>query len=201
MPGRWRREEQAELAIDRILDAAGRAFVELGVSQTGMGEIARFAGCSRGTLYRYFKSRHELHLAFVNRAAQRISESVEARSAKRRNPSERLVEGVLAAVGEVRRTPETAVWFAPGESGLGARMSRSSELIEGMAGTFVEKLLGPGGTRRSNRLRARWMVRVIVSLLTVPGEDGAEERELVRRFVAPTLLVADAPRREGIRKS
>ena len=61
--GAWRREEDSGPAVDKILEAAERAFVELGVSAAGMAEIARFAGCSRGTLYRYFENRHALHLA------------------------------------------------------------------------------------------------------------------------------------------
>ena len=37
---------------------------------------------------------------------------------------------------------------------------------------------------------ARWLVRVIVSLLTVPGGDDAAERRLVERFVAPVVAPA-----------
>ena len=40
MAGAWLRQEQAELAADRILDAAADAFVELGVSRTGMGDAS-----------------------------------------------------------------------------------------------------------------------------------------------------------------
>ncbi|MFC7503076.1 hypothetical protein, partial [Nocardioides sp. GCM10030258] len=36
---------------------------------------------------------------------------------------------------------------------------------------------------------ARWLVRAIVSLLTVPGRDAAEERAMVARFVAPVVRV------------
>ncbi|WP_278258036.1 hypothetical protein [Nocardioides convexus] len=37
---------------------------------------------------------------------------------------------------------------------------------------------------------ARWLVRVIVSLLTVPGADEAEERRLVERFVLPVVVAS-----------
>ena len=47
MAGAWLREEQADLAALKILDGAAQAFVELGVTGAGMGEIARYAGCSR----------------------------------------------------------------------------------------------------------------------------------------------------------
>jgi hypothetical protein len=39
-------------------------------------------------------------------------------------------------------------------------------------------------------LAARWMVRVIVSLLIAPGRDPAEEREMVERFVVPAVATA-----------
>ena len=37
-----------------ILDAAAALFAERGVNAVGMGEVARAAGCSRATLYRWF---------------------------------------------------------------------------------------------------------------------------------------------------
>jgi hypothetical protein len=71
---------------------------------------------------------------------------------------------------------------------MAAQMSRSSEVIESVSESFVVRLLDPNDDDPASRLRARWLVRVIVSLLTMPGENEAEERELVARFVAPGLL-------------
>ena len=39
---------------------------------------------------------------------------------------------------------------------------------------------------------ARWLVRVIVSLLTVPGRDDADERAMVERFVVPTTALSSS---------
>jgi len=192
MSSAWLREEEPELAVARILDAAEQAFVELGVSAAGMADIAEFAGCSRGTLYRYFNSRHELHAAFVNRAATRITERVRSGLAGIEDPRERLVEGILRSVREVRRTPGTAVWFQPGVAEMAARMSRSAELVETLIAAFVSELQElhgrPPRRGRDGRLAGRWLVRVMVSLLAMPGESAAEERALVERFVAPGLV-------------
>ena len=184
----WLREEQPEIAAERILEAAEKAFIEQGVSAAGMAQIADFAGCSRGTLYRYFKNRHELHLAYIDREARRIVERVRAATAEIDDPRERLIESILRSVREVRDNPGTAVWFVPAASGLAARMSRSSEVIETLTTAFVDRLLQPRARGRENRLRARWFVRVIISLLSLPEESEAEERALVERFVAPPLL-------------
>jgi AcrR family transcriptional regulator len=188
MASAWLRQEQADLAVDKILSAASQAFADLGVSRTGMGHIAQYAGCSRGTLYRYFKNRHELHIAYINRTALDLSNRLNAELSEISDPEQRLIEGIIRAVDEVRKTPGTAAWFAAGDSGIAARMSRSSEVIAGAAESFVEKLLDPRGGDPASRLRARWLVRVVVSLLTMPGENEAEERALITRFVAPVLL-------------
>jgi AcrR family transcriptional regulator len=184
--GGWRREPQRDQAAERILDAAEKVFVERGVSAAGMAEIAEAAGCSRGTLYRYFPSRHALHLAYVDREALRIVARARERVAGVAGPRERAVEYVLAILGEVRAHPGTAAWFAPGAAGMAARMSRASEVVT----SLTEAVAGPRelGLGGRDALRARWLVRVIVSLLADPEEDAASERALVERFVAPTLL-------------
>jgi AcrR family transcriptional regulator len=184
----WLREEQPDLATERILDAAEKAFVEIGVSAAGMAEIAAAAGCSRGTLYRYFKNRHELHIAYVKRMGLQIGERTRARVENLDDPGERVVEYILAAVREVRENPGTAAWFELGASGMAARMSQSIEVIETLADAFGSNLIEPASRDPSQDLQAKWLVRVIISLLSNPGVDAAEERALVERFVAPALV-------------
>jgi AcrR family transcriptional regulator len=188
VPGTWSREDQSDLAAQKILDAAARAFVDLGVSGAGMSEIARYAGCSRGTLYRYFENRHELHVAFVNDRAMRLVAELRVELKDIDDPAQQLCEYIARAVQKVRSNPAMAAWFAPGESGITARMSRSSEVIGSLADAFVSSLQGSVRDDPSSRMRARWMVRVIVSLLTMPGDSEAEERALIERFVVPTVL-------------
>lgn len=199
MKSGWGRTDRPDLAVEKILDAAEKAFIELGVSAAGMAEVASFAGCSRGTLYRYFKSRHELHLAYVNRAALEIAERVRTGISALEDPRERLTEGILASLREVRRNPGTAAWFEPGASELAARTSRSSEVVATLTTTFVSHLLGRRPRSRDQRLQARWLVRVIISLLAAPEASDTEERALVERFVVPALLPGAAGRRSSAR--
>ena len=184
----WGREDQPDLATTRILEAAEKAFVELGVSAAGMAEIANFAGCSRGTLYRYFKNRHELHLAYVKHTSAVIQRAAHERVDSIEDPRERLIEFILCTIRQVRDNPATAAWFTTGTSGLAARMSRSAEVVETLTGSFVPDLLRASGTRAEHRRRQRWLVRIVVSLLTDPGESEKEERELIERFVVPAVF-------------
>jgi AcrR family transcriptional regulator len=51
----------------QILDGARRVFLDLGFDGASMGEIARVAGVSKGTLYVYFADKHQLFEAIVER--------------------------------------------------------------------------------------------------------------------------------------
>ena len=147
---------------ERILDAAAGLFAERGVNAVGMGAVAAAAGCSRATLYRYFPDRHALHVAFVQREARRIVALL---------PADDLVGAILAALREVRARPELIAWFGAADAGTTAELAMSETVIEGLG----------------DRETARWLVRVIVSLLVVPGRDDTDERALVERFVVPCL--------------
>src|SRR5580658_6835679 len=49
----------------QILDGASRVFLDLGFDGASMGEIARAAGVSKGTLYVYFADKSRLFEAIV----------------------------------------------------------------------------------------------------------------------------------------
>ncbi|KAA0024655.1 TetR/AcrR family transcriptional regulator [Antrihabitans cavernicola] len=183
MSGNWLREERSDAASERILDAAGRLFVDRGVSGTTMAVVAREAGCSRATLYRYFDGRRSLHLAYVNREARRIGLRVLAEAATITDPRERVVEAVLMAIREVRSDPNSAVWFRRGDAGVAADVADSSEVIDALGSAFLADMGAGADTSR----QARWLVRVIVSLLTVPGIDEDDERATLEQFVVPVI--------------
>ena len=187
MSGTWLRDERATLASEQILDAAGVLFAEHGVAAVGMAEVAAAAGCSRATLYRYFESRDALRAAFVHREARRIGARVVDEVGEVRDPGKRLVATVVVALRLVRDDPTLMAWFTAGEAGATVRLAQSSEVIEAL----VESLLiGEGDVAADLRRRARWVVRVIVSLLTVPGADPDDERAMVEDFLVPVVVAA-----------
>jgi AcrR family transcriptional regulator len=53
----------------QILDGARKVFMDLGFDGASMGEIARFAGVSKGTLYVYFADKNRLFEAIVEEEA------------------------------------------------------------------------------------------------------------------------------------
>ncbi|MFJ2664622.1 TetR/AcrR family transcriptional regulator [Nocardia fluminea] len=184
MSGDWLATERADLAAERIIDAAAELFAEHGVAAVGMADIAKAAGCSRATLYRYFDNRHAVRLAFVHRETRRIVAELDERFRDITDPGERIVAAMLGAVEEVRANPLLIAWFRPADSGTAGRISQDSDVIESLAAA----VFAPAGLTDPERSRlARWLTRVIVSLLSAPGRDAADERAMLEEFVAPVV--------------
>ncbi|WIM89837.1 helix-turn-helix domain-containing protein [Candidatus Mycobacterium wuenschmannii] len=183
----WLAERRTEVAADRILDAAEALFTRQDPGSVGMNEIARAAGCSRATLYRYFENREALRAAYVARETHRLSESIDVDHIK--DPQERLVTGIITTLRLVRESPALSAWFATSAGPLGAELAEQSDVISGLASAFVTSL---GDDHPANVVgRGRWLVRVITSLLIFPGHDEADERAMLAEFVAPVVVPAD----------
>jgi AcrR family transcriptional regulator len=184
----WLSDDTSRLATTRILDAAGDLFTELGPAKVSMGDVARAAGCSRATLYRYFSDRRELQLAYVHREARRIGAAVSRETASVDGREARLVTAVTSALRHVRGTPLLAAWFGADGAAVTADIVASSEVLETLGLGFVD-----------DPLAARWLLRVVVSLLMIPGRDEAEERVLLERFVAPLVAASHGAPDVGIK--
>ncbi|MCV7203797.1 TetR family transcriptional regulator [Mycolicibacterium peregrinum] len=191
MPRDWLSARRSEVAADHILDAAESLFTQQNAATVGMHEIAAAAGCSRATLYRYFENREALYTAYVHREARRLYEEVSEQVATVTDPAQRLIEGVITALRAVRVSPALSSWFATAQPPIGGEMAEHSEVIRALVEGFVRSLAGETG--QSDDVvgrRARWLVRVMVSLLVFPGVDEADERTMLAEFVAPLVIPA-----------
>jgi AcrR family transcriptional regulator len=191
MSGDWLAARRTEVAADRILDAAAELFAQRNVAGVGMHEIARAAGCSRATLYRYFENREALHTAFMHRETYRLHYTIIDQITGIKDPGDRLVEGVIAALGLVRKSPALSSWFSTSGPPLGAVIADHDDVVKALTAAFLTSL-APDEPAVVER-RARWLVRVMTSLLVFPGEDEADERAMVREFVVPIVVAARLP--------
>jgi AcrR family transcriptional regulator len=188
MPGDWLAARRTEVAADRILDAAGELFARKEAATVGMHEIASAAGCSRATLYRYFENRDALYTAYVHRESYRLYQEMTDQINSVVDPSERLIEGMIASLRNVRESPALASWFATTQRPIGAEMAEQSEVINALTEAFIISL-GPDEPELVAR-RARWLVRVMTSLFLFPGRDDDDERSMLEEFVVPIVLPA-----------
>jgi AcrR family transcriptional regulator len=190
MAGDWLGARRTEVAADRILDAAGELFASRPVASVGMHEIAEAAGCSRATLYRYFENREALRTAYVNRETNRLNEQITEQLTGVEDPRARLIAGVTSGLRLVRQSPALAAWFAISEAPIGGVIAEESDLVQALTAAFLISL-GPDEPGVVAR-RARWLVRVMTSLLIFPGHDEADERAMIEEFVVPIMAPSQA---------
>ncbi|BBY59728.1 TetR/AcrR family transcriptional regulator [Mycolicibacterium sarraceniae] len=185
----WLSSRRAEVAADRILDAAGELFAGHNVGSIGMNDIARAAGCSRATLYRYFENRDVLHTAYVHREAYRLHKQMSELTGGISDPRARLLAGLTTSMALVRESPALSSWFATADSPIGAEMAEQSEVIQALTSGFLLSLR-PDDPDVVHR-RARWLVRVLTSLLIFPGRNADDERAMLEEFVVPMVCPSE----------
>lgn len=72
------RQARGQRRVDRILEAAAALFAERGVEGASMGEIARAAGASPGSLYQFFPNKAAVAEALAARFAAKLEAIVTA---------------------------------------------------------------------------------------------------------------------------
>jgi AcrR family transcriptional regulator len=164
-----------------------------GVRKTTLDDVAREAGCSRATLYRYFASRQAVLEAALHREGDRVTAEVRAAAAAADTLEDALVAILVTAGRELGQHPALTfvadfeperllphLCFAGGDRFLAAAGAALAPALE----PFVE----PGRVDRG----AEWVVRVGLALLSSPNppvglDDEAAVRAYVREFLGPAV--------------
>ncbi len=81
---------------EQILDGAARLFARHGYSDTDLQVLADELQLGKGTIYRYFASKHDLFLATVDRVMQRLREHIHEAATGVSDPLERVVRAIHA---------------------------------------------------------------------------------------------------------
>jgi AcrR family transcriptional regulator len=176
---------------DTVLDAAAACYVRLGVARTTAADVARAAGISRATLYRRFGSHEAIFLAVLTRESEAMARDAEHHLVSVDDPSQRIVEGMLFSIAEVRRRPVHAALFTSDDAAWAANRALRAAALRRIA----EDAIRPAIARATgSRLSARatddlvdWILRLLVSFAAVPGPNGADPEDVRRRLT--TLLV------------
>ncbi|HVV77762.1 MAG TPA: TetR/AcrR family transcriptional regulator [Mycobacteriales bacterium] len=185
-------------ARDRVVDAAERCFAQYGVAKTTVEDVARLAGISRASVYRYFPGgRDEIVLAALLASAKQLLPQLPARLRTARSLGDSIVELIMSAVEWMRSEPwRAALLAAPLSRALSAADAAAPyALCSAFISPYFDAARKAGLVRPQVGLddAVEFVVRVIHSLLVVPGHrdrDDAELRRYVRTFVLPALLVS-----------
>ncbi len=167
-------ESRRAVARERILRAAEELFGERGVEHVSAEDVARLAGCSRATMYRYVGGKPAILDGVVARGAVSSVEQVRrALAGCQESETERVVVAILASVDAVRA--DKIIMELLGKSST--RQNRDY-----LASVDVGALLQGAGLDLDDR-QMQFYLRIAFSLLTWPAADKDAERDLVERFV------------------
>jgi AcrR family transcriptional regulator len=180
---------------DRILDAAFQAVASFGLSRFTTLDVARRAGVSRQTVYRYFDSKDALVQALVAREEEAFLNGVRAAHARHGRLEDAMREAVLFCLRTAREHPLLGRLLASEPEILlpylttrgGGIIARAREVIEELAA-------GRSGMRAELIHRTADIgVRAILSYVITPSEDDPEDiaRELSRILVSALEVEED----------
>jgi AcrR family transcriptional regulator len=195
------RAEPAPAANEYWLDAAESCYTRFGLAKTTVEDVAQAAGVSRATFYRHFKSRDDLLVAVIAREAGRLAAEAEIQLRRFDDVGSWIVEGMLLCLREIPRRPLLGMLFAPEEVGAASRLLLTSERLLEIGADILRPLFEParrrGLLRESVEIEAlmEWVLRILVSYLTVPSHlarTDAELRHLLRVMILPAVLKSPA---------
>jgi AcrR family transcriptional regulator len=188
-------------ANERWLDAAESCYTRFGPAKTTVEDVAQAAGVSRATLYRHFKSRDDLLEAVIVREAARLAAEAEIELRRFDDVGSWIVEGMLLCLREIPRRPLLAMLFAPEEVGMASRLVLISERLLEIGADILRPMFEParrrGLLRESVEIEAliEWVLRILMSYLTVPSHRARSEEELrylLRVMILPAVLKGSA---------
>jgi AcrR family transcriptional regulator len=189
---------------ERVLDAAEACLQRFGLAKTTIEDVARAAELSRATVYRQFGNRDGLLLAVAARDAERTATDAELYLQQFDDVGSWIVEGMLFCLREIPKRPVLSQFLAPQELGAASRLILTSERMLAIGAEMLRPMFEPA--HREGLLAEdldldslmEWVLRILMSYLTVPGPPGRSEeslRQLLRGFLLPAVLAGDPSRR------
>ncbi|UDY34472.1 TetR/AcrR family transcriptional regulator [Dermatobacter hominis] len=184
---------------DRVLVATEVCLRRHGLRRTTMVEVAEEAGISRAALYKHFPDKASLVLATLGHIDERFWSEAHRRVGRRRSLAAQVAEAVQMAREQEREV---------GPRGLMQHLRRTDhdelaallgtglrEVLPGMAEfwqPYLERARDRGEVRADVDVAraAEWVMRMILSLVTVPGDAvDVDDPASVRSFLEDFLVV------------
>jgi AcrR family transcriptional regulator len=183
---------------ERILDAAFEAVTTFGLSRFTTLDVARLAGLSRQSVYRYFDSKDALIQALVAREEDAFLKGVRAAHARRDRLEDAMREATLFCLRTAREHPLLGRLLAmEPEVLLPYLTTRGGPVISRARQVLEELAAGRAGVQTELVHRAADIgVRAIVSYTLTPSEDDPED---IARELARILVTALEVREEDVR--
>lgn len=158
----------------RILDAAFEAISVFGIARLSLEDVARRAGLSRQTLYRYFRTKDDVVAAVILREEEALLEVVSAAGATHEGLRDALEAAILATLVAAREHPLLGrLLETEPERVLPFLLSDEAPVLSAATPAVADLLLErqPKVTKARARRTADSITRLIVSWVVNPPAD------------------------------
>ena len=162
---------------ERIVDAAFRAVERFGLSRFTMDDVARVAGVSRQSVYRYFDSKDALIVALVYREEEAFIEGVREAHSRHDDLEDAMREAILFCLRTAREHPLLDRLLESEPDALLPFLTTRGAGVIGRARAVIEGLAAErdGVDTALVHRTADLAVRAIVSYTLTPSDDPPEE--------------------------
>jgi AcrR family transcriptional regulator len=170
--------------------------------KTTLADVSKQANVSRATVYRYFQGRDDLILAVLLRENRLFLERLGDRIAAAPDIETAIVDGVLYTVEQIRSQERLALLFAPEVVGITSALVGGSDALFEQTKSFLGPFLAAGQSAGQVRPdldvdeAAEWILRTVLSLITVEGPRQRNVRDLsnfIRSYLVAALVTPPAP--------
>jgi AcrR family transcriptional regulator len=171
-------DKRHDHARDHILAAASDLVSRNGFEAFDIDSLAAMLHCSPATIYRRAGGKAAIVEALISRFSERIIRAVHDEIADLVG-EDRVIGAILVGLEHMRAEPLGQLIMGDIRPGRDSGAVSASPLVARIA----EEMIG-----HDDPLAAQWLFRVTFSLWYWPLKDKQSERELVRRFAAPSVV-------------
>lgn len=207
-PSRTTTESTADIRAG-ILSAAESCFEYYGFRKTTVDDIAKAAGISRTTVYRWFADRDALLMALIKDHGDELMAATRRHVSQFSAFEDILVEGMLFQIEYGRQDLFWKLLVSPEYMDITSRLILSSEAALDVTRPLWEPLIEEGQRRGDVRPDldphegCRWIVcvNVIVFSRTDVVPEGSDDlRTWIRQFVLPAFTIGTRTESDGSRR-
>ena len=166
-------------ARDRIISTASEFVSRNGFEAFTINALAAELNCAPATIYRHAGGKAEILERVIFAFSQRVIGSIRQAVAGMEG-TERIATAIVVALDSMRAEPLGKLMMGDIRPGDDTGTVTASPFVVKMA----EEMIG-----RSDPLAAQWLIRITFALWYWPVKDKHTERELVKRFAAPSVTL------------
>ena len=182
---------------ERLLDSAEGCLEQFGPQKTSMEDVARAAGMSRATVYRYFENRDALLLGVASRQSSALASEAISYLSRFNTISDWLVEGLLFTLRELPNRPVFASLVTSLDSRASGNLLLGSTGLVQIGVNVLQPMFANAkaqGLLRDDidpEMLIEWLLRMLWTYLNAPSQVATDEegmRKLFRMMLIPAVL-------------